>query len=228
MWYNVENANFIKENIMDNDKKNLFKILKNFSKKIKIALSIAISLLLVAIICLVTFAPSGDTTVSVRTSLKEVFENSELSTSEYTYNSIVAVPIDSTKPAEEDNLKCQVAYKGTAKYGFDFKKIEIVEKDNSLLIIIPKIEITDINVDENLDYIFTKNKYDKENTYAEVINACCKDLEDKANNNKTLYNTAIKSAIETVTAITKPFEKQLDDGKTLQILYIDDYKKEAK
>lgn len=213
---------------MEKEKKNFIEILKNFSKKTKMILTLAVSLLLIGVICLIIFAPSGNTTISVKTSLKEVFESSELSTSEYTYNSIVAVPVDATKPVEEDNLKCQVAYKGTAKYGFDFKKIDIVEKENTLMVIIPKIEIKDIKVDENLDYIFTKKKFDKENTYAELINACRKDLEDKTKNNKTLYNTAIESATETVAAIIKPFEKQLEEGKTFNIVYIDDYEKEAK
>ena len=213
---------------MEKEKRNAIAIFSNCNKKTKTLLMLAVSILLIGVICLIIFAPSGNTTISVRTSLKEVFENSELSTCEYTYNSIVAVPVDSSKPAEEDNLKCQVAYKGTAKYGFDFKQIDIEEKDNTLMIIIPKIEIKDIKVDENLDYIFTKKKYDKENTYAELINACRKDLENKTKNNKTLYDTAIESAIETVTAITKPFEKQLEDGKTFKIVYIDDYEKEAK
>ena len=200
---------------------------KNFGKNKKIALLAGIAFLIAVIVFIVIFAPSGKTTFSVKTSLKEVLESSELSTSEYTYNSIVKVPIDSSKPTEENNIKYQIAYKGTVKSGFDFKEIDIVEKEDSVIVIIPKITIQSVNVNTDLEYIFTKEKYDTEKTYAEAYNACCKDLEEKAKANKTLFSTAVDSAIETVTAITKPFEKQLEEGKTFQIVYIDNYTQEV-
>ena len=80
----------------------------------------------------------------------------------------------------------------------------------------------------DMDYIFIKNKYDNEKTYGELFNICYDDLEVKAKNNETLCETAIESSIETITAITKPFEKQLEDGKKFEVVYIDDYEKEAK
>ena len=209
------------------EKKSLTEVFKNFSKNTKIALWAGIGLLVAVIVCVAIFAPSGETTFSVKTSLKEVLESSELSTSEYTYNSIVKVPIDSSKPTEENNVKYQIAYKGTVKSGFDFKKIDIVEKEDSVIVIIPKITIQSVNVNTDLEYIFTKEKYDTEKTYAEAYNACCKDLEEKAKANKTLFSTAVDSAIETVTVITKPFEKQLEEGKTFQIVYIDNYTQEV-
>lgn len=202
-------------------------LIKNFGKNKMTALFAGIAFLIAVIVFIVIFAPAGKTTFSVKTSLKEVLESSELSTSEYTYNSIVKVPIDSSKPTEENNIKYQVAYKGTVKSGFDFKGIDIVEKEDSVIVIIPKIEIQSVNVNTDLEYIFTKEKYDTENTYAEAYNACCKDLEEKAKTNKTLFDTAIDSAVETVTAITKPFEKQLEEGKTFQIVYVDNYNQEA-
>lgn len=207
-------------------KKSLVETLKNCGKKTKIALVAALSVLIAVAVCVIIFAPSGKTTFSVKTSLKEVLESSELSTSEYTYNSIVKVKIDSKKPADEDNIKYHVAYKGTVKSGFDFKAIDIVETDKTITVIIPKIEIKNVNVNTDLEYIFTKQKYDTESTYGEAYNACCKDLENKAKNNKTLKQTAIDSAISTVTAITKPFEKQLENEKTIQVVYIDDYASE--
>ena len=210
------------------ENKTIFTFFKNCSKKVKISLMAVVALLLVGIICIIIFAPSGKTNISIETSLKEVFETSKLSTAEYTYNSIVAVPIDSSKPAEEENLKCQVAYKGTVKSGFDFKQINIVEKENALYVIVPKISIQSVDVKTDLEYIFIKKKYDTENTYAELLNICRDDLEYKAKNNKTFYETAVDSAVETVTAITKPFEKQLEDGMTIQVVYIDNYEKEVK
>ncbi len=212
---------------MVKEKKSLLEILGNCSKKVKATIYAALVIIVLVVICIVVFSPFGKTTISVETSLKEILESSDMSASKYTYNSIVKVPIDSTKPLEDDNIRYQVAYKGTVKSGFDFNKIDVVEKDDSIIVIIPKIEIQSVEVDTDLEYIFTKEKYDTENTYSEAFDICCKDLEDKAKVNKTLYNTAIKSSIETVTAITKPFEKQLEDGKTIQIVYIENYVPEA-
>ena len=208
---------------MEKENKNLLEVLKKSSKQTKIILLVAASLLLATIICIIIFLPSGKTTYSVNTSLKVFIESSELSTSEYTYNSIAKVKIDPKKSADEDNVKYQIAYKGTVKSGFNFEKIEILEESNSIIVIIPKIEIQSIAIDANLEYIFVKEKYDTETTYAEAYNVCYEDLESKAKNNETLYNTAIESAIETLTAITKPFEQQLDGEKTIKVVYTDNY-----
>jgi len=208
-------------------KNNAIDLFRKFGQK-KFLLIVVAILLLVVIGCIIILAPSGNTTYAVKTSLKEVFESSELSTSEYTYNSIAKVAIDDSKPAEEDNIKYQVAYKGTVKSGFDFKDIDVFEKENSIFIIIPKIEIKSVEVDTDLEYIFIKQKYDTEHTYVEAYNACCNDLEIKAKKNKSLDSVAIESAIETITAITKPFEKQLKKGKSIQIKYIEEYSSEVK
>lgn len=213
---------------MEREKKNSTDIFKKCSKKTKIILIALASIFLVAIIYIIIFSPSGKTSYSVKSSLREVLETSELSTAEYTYNSIAKVKIDAEKPEDEDNIKYLVAYKGTVKSGVDFKKIDIVEKENSVIVVVPKIEILSVSVDTDLDYIFSKKKYDTEKTYAEAYNACCEDLEIKAKNNKTLYNTAIESAVETVTAITKPFKQKLDGDTTIQVVYIDNYDSEGK
>lgn len=213
---------------MEQEKKTLFEKFKECSKKAKGVILGIFAVVIIAIVCIFVFAPSGETTFSVKTSLKEVLESTEMSTAEYTYNSIVQVPIDNEKPLEEDNIKYQIAYKGKVKSGFDFSKINMVEKNGSIIIIIPKIEVKSVDINEDLEYIFTKDKYNDENGYAEAYNACIKDLEKKAKENKTLHNTAIESATDIITAITKPFEKQLEDGKTIQVVYIDDYSQGVK
>lgn len=210
------------------EKKSFIDFIKNCNKKTKIVFSAIALFFVVGVIVVVIFAPSGETKVDVETSLKDIFESSELSTSEYTYNSIAKVKIDDSKPAEDDNVKYQIAYNGTVKSGFDFKEIEIVEKDKEIIVVIPKIEIQSVNVDDDLDYIFTKKKYDTEKTYAEAYNACVKDLEAKAKSNKTLYNTAVDSAVDTLEALTKPFEKQSENEKSIKIVYIDSYNSEGK
>ena len=65
--------------------------------------------------------------------------------------------------------------------------------------------------------------HDTENTFAEAKEACHKDLKEKANVNQTLLDTAIESAVDTVTALTKPFERYLGEEKTFEIVYAGNY-----
>ena len=76
-----------------------------------------------------------------------------------------------------------------------------------------------ITVDPDLDYIFIKKKYDTETTFAEATEACKEDLLEKAEENETLLNTARESAIDTLMALIKPFEKQLAEGESFEIVF---------
>ncbi len=208
---------------MEKEKKSFGEIFKNCSKVVKTTIVVALVCVVAAVACIIIFAPEGKVEFSFKTALKEMEDISLLSTSECTYNSIAAMPIDPEKEIGEDNTKYHVSYKGTVKYGFDFKKLEVIEKEDSIIVVIPKIEIHSVDVDTNMEYIFVKEKYDKETTYAEAYNLCCDDLEKKARENNTLYTTAIESAVETVTALTKPFEKHLEEGESLKIVYVDNF-----
>ena len=208
---------------MEKEKKNLIQMIKDGGKTTKYLLLGLMSVILIAIACLIIFLPSGKISYSIETSLKEIMENSELSTAEYTYNSITKVKIDESKKEDDENIKYYVSYKGKVKSGFDFNEIKVYEKNKKISIVIPEIKIQSVEVNEDLEYIFTRKKYNTENTYAEAYNVCCNDLENKAKSNKTLRETAVQSAIETVTALTKPFENQLEDGRIIEVKYIDDY-----
>lgn len=186
-----------------------------------------VTIAVVLTICTVIFAPSGKTEISVETALKEVIEISEFTTADYTYNSIVTVKGTEGKKAKEV-VKYYAKYKGTVKSGFDIQDVEIISTKKGITVVVPKIKIQDVNVDTKMSFIFTNKKYDTENTYQEAYTACQKDLKKKANNNKSLFKTAKESAVETLTALSKPFEKRLEKGQTIEVVYIDDYKKEAK
>ncbi len=192
-------------------------------KTAKTAIYCAVGLAVVLLILAVIFSPSGETTAQVKTALKEVLESSELSTSQYSYHSIAKVLIDPKNPSDENNVKYQVAYRGTVKCGFDFQQLQTVEKDGSLVVVIPKIQILSVSVDPDMEYIFSDAKYDTESTYADAFFACNEDLAQKAKTNRTLFATAIESAVETVSALTKPFESRLEEGKTIKIVYTDDF-----
>lgn len=204
-------------------KKSLLAILLSWGKVGKIILAIIALLVVIAVLCIVIFAPSGKTTYSAVSSLKEVFEISEFSTAEYTYNSIVRVKIDPEKPEDEKNIKYYVQYNGTVWAGFDFKKVEVIEKDNTITVVVPRVEIQRVTVDPVLEYIFTKEKYNTETTYVEATAACNEHLKEAAAKNVTFNKMVIEGAVDTVKALTKPFESALEEGQTLQVVYADDY-----
>ena len=206
------------------DKKKSF----SFPKKTKLILSlVASAVVLITVTCIVIFAPSGKTSFSIETSLKEVFDISEFSTVEYTYNSIAKIKIDPKGSDDEKNIKFYVSYKGVVKAGFDFKDIKIEETETKTYIIIPEIELQCADP-SGFDFIFTKEKYNnEETTMKEALKGCKEDLVNKAKNNKSLKALAVESAIETVTALTKPFEKHLEEGKSFEIVYVDNYKPEV-
>ena len=195
------------------EKQKLLETIKNMGKATRYAIIVVIAVLLIAILLLVVFSPKGGTTFSAESSLREVLEIADLSTAEYTYNSIVEVKND------KGETKYHVAYKGTVKVGANFENIQFVETKDEITIIIPSVEIQDVSVDTDFDYIFTKDKYNTETIYAEAYNKCIEDLTKKAETNQTLLTTARESAVDTIKALLRPFESQLVEGQKFNVVF---------
>lgn len=198
------------------DKEKILEVFRNMGRTTKYIIIAGAAVLLIAILMVMLFSPKGGTTFSAESSLREVLEIADLSTAEYTYNSIEEVK------NEKGETKYHVAYKGTVKAGVNFEKIQIIESDKKITVIIPSIEIQDVSVDTNLDYIFTKNKYNTETIYAEAYSKCIEDLNEKAKTNPTLLATAKESAVDTIKALLRPFESQLADGQEFEIVFADE------
>ena len=198
------------------EKQKLLETFKNMGKTTKYIIIAGLVVFLIAILALVVFSPKGGTTFSAESSLKEVLEIADFSTAEYTYNSIKEVKND------KNETKYHVAYKGTVKVGVNFEKIQIVETKDTITIIIPGVEIQDVSIDTNLDYIFTKDKYNTETIYAEAYNKCVEDLNEKAKTNQALLSTARESAADTIKALLRPFESQLADGQKFEVVFADE------
>lgn len=188
----------------------------------------AIAVVVLLVILLAIFSPKGGTAYNVKTSLSEIVQTADMFTAEYTYNSVVGVKIDPNADNTENNIKYYVSYKGSVKSGFDFKKIEVRENGDNIIIHLPEVTIREINVDRDLEFIFTKNKYDTEETWMEAYEACETDLKQKSLENVTLRETAINNAKETLKALLKPIEKQLKDGETMEIVYLNENEQEEK
>lgn len=93
----------------------------------------------------------GTVTTISKASLEKVFEISELSTVDYSYNAVA-------RAYEEDGAtpKYYVAYEGTVTAGIDFSKIVIdIDEDTKIITItLPESEIQNTTVDfGSMDYI---------------------------------------------------------------------------
>ena len=185
---------------------------KKSSQTAKWVLIGGIVAIVIVVLLFVIFSGSGKTTISVETSLKEVIEVSQLNTAAYTYNSIVEVK-------DGDKTKYYVAYEGTVRTGVNFADVEIRRNGEAIQIVIPDVEISDAVEVDNMEYIFVKKKYDTETTFAEASKACKEDLRQKASANVTLRETARKSAEDTLMALVKPFEAQLNEGEFFEIVF---------
>lgn len=194
------------------EKKKMLDIVKKAKKTTKLFILVLVLVLFVTVIIIVT-SGSGEVTVDVESSLKEVFEISDLSTSEYTYNSIAEV-----KDEDNDKIKYYVAYKGTVKAGFDFEEIIITTEGKKTIITIPEIKIIDTKVEDDLDFIFIKENYDTSHVYAEASDACKTHIKQESLTNEELLETAKENAIETLKALTLPIEEQLEEGYSIEIV----------
>lgn len=191
-----------------------------------------IIVLLAAIILIIVFMNSGhegliskaknaiigeEGTVSTisKASLDKVFEISELSTADYTYNAIATA-------YENDGrtVKYYVAYQGRVKAGIDFSKIniDIKEEEKIISIILPEIEFQEKTVDPGtLKYIFADKKNETENVYQEAFALCKKDLDERTNLEEDLLVLAQENAKAVVEALVMPWVQQVNDEYILEI-----------
>lgn len=149
-------------------------------------------------------------------SLQKILDVSDLSTFETTYNGVAKV----YREDEPGRVKYCVAYNAKVKAGIDFEKltIEIDEEKKEIQIQLPKVEITDLNVDVgSLDYIFYDKKADNQTVLAEAYEKCVEDVEKETKNETAIKELAQQNAKNIVEALTRPFVEEFDDEYTLEI-----------
>lgn len=213
----------------NNEPKKVKKIrLKNRSI-LKIALCIAIAIVLI-VLCrdistgrfglldMISKFINGEegriTTVSSAT-IEKVFEINELSTAEYVYNSIA-------RAYEEDGttIKYYVAYEGTIKAGIDFSQIEVKVNDEEKLITlsVPEVEIQEATVNPGtLEFIFVDKKSETETIHQEAFDLCQKDLKEKADNETDILTLARANAETMVRALIEPWVMQVDSSYKIEV-----------
>lgn len=151
---------------------------------------------------------SQPTVITVPT-LEKIINVSELSTFTAVYNGI-AVVNNEKKP---EKVEYYVSYEARVNAGIDFEKIDIaVDNETKKIVIrIPEVYITDINVDiTTLDFIFINDKANASTVTAQAFKACEDDVRAESEQQSAIYELAKQNAINILTALTKPIVEQLD------------------
>lgn len=196
---------------------------KGFIKNMRNCIRLLIVVIILAIIVVIIFYmktavfrdKDGQVTTISESSLERIIEIGELSTVDYTFNAIARVYDE-----EGSTIKYYVAYEGTVTAGIDFEKISIKvdEEQKKVRIIIPDVEIHNINVDMGtMEYIFTKNKYETETISQEAYKICKQDLQSRVKEERDLYGMAKENAIASVRALFLPWIEQMDKGYTVEV-----------
>lgn len=160
---------------------------------------------------------SNDSRVTTVTesSLEKVLEISDLSTLDYTYNSIVDV-LDE----DGETVKYHVAYEGVVTAGIDFESVDVSvdEETKMITITVPEAVVQNVDVDMGtLEYIFEEKKYETETVSQEAYKACRADLEKKAMEEGHLLATAKENAVDAVNALMTPWIEQLDEAYQVEV-----------
>ena len=152
--------------------------------------------------------------------LKVIVNVNELSTFSAIYNGIAKVE----NPSDHSKIDYYVSYKATVKAGIDTSLIDVKVNDETKLIqvILPKIEIKEINVDmASLDFIFINEKANTSTVSADAYRKCREDVEKEANSEQKIYQMAGLNAKNVIEALMKPFMEQMGDSYMLEVILED-------
>lgn len=158
----------------------------------------------------------GEVTTVTESSIREVFEISELQTASFIYNSIVQVNTDDDK-----KVKYYVSYKGTVVAGIDFNAIgiDVNDEEKKITITLPDVTIQDTLVDStSLEYIFGDKKYNNETVVAESYTKCQEDLKQKAENESEIKRLAKDNAKNIVEGLMTPWSNHMNGDYTVEII----------
>ena len=191
-----------------------------FKEAVKNKIIITVFIVAIIGICgilLITSNNKPEAVTVVKSSLTGFADISKLSVLELPFNTYTTVyEKDKNGKDDMDKPKYHVAYNGTVRLGIDFNDIKITEDAEKKIIYveIPDVKIQNVSVDEDLNFIFAKDKYETENVVAKSIPICQEDLTKKVNgeNGENMKLIAKENAIASIKAITEPLIKHLPEG----------------
>lgn len=151
---------------------------------------------------------SKEEILSVST-LEKMIKVSELSTFEAVYNGIAKV-MNEEKPERVDYY---VSYEAKVYAGFDINEVKIIKEDDTkkFIVTIPKLEITNIEVDiASLDYIFQNKRANTSTVSEQAYKACIADVTEESEKEAAIYDFAEQNAKNIMKALVSPFIEQID------------------
>lgn len=194
--------------------------LKKKTKR-KILLSIfTVLLLLIFILSMIVYhnrpQNNKESNVITKSTIEKIINTSDVSTFETMYNGVVRV----YNEKNTDKIDYYISYESKVQSGFDIKKVkvEMDEEKKSVIVTLPKIELTDVTVDiSSLDYIFMNEKAENDEAYAGAYKKCVEDAKEKVKSQNQVADLAKENAVNFIKAVTEPFVKQLGDDYKLVI-----------
>lgn len=192
--------------------------MKKVFKKLILALFICLILIVVVKIVIPEINKEQGDKKEVLTvvTLEKIINISELSTFTAIYNGIAEV----TNKEKADQVDYYVSYEARIKAGIEFDKITIkVDNDEQTVnIIMPPVQITEINVDiSSLDYIFYNDKANTASVSQEAFKACEADVENESRQQDAIFELATQNAKNILNALTRPIIEQMYPDYTLII-----------
>lgn len=151
-----------------------------------------------------------------KSTLEKIINVSDLSTFEAVYNGIAKV----MNEENSEKVDYYVSYEAKVKAGIDFEKVDIeVDSENKVILVkLPEIKITDINVDiTSLDYIFENAEANTSTVSEKAYKKCIEDVKNESDSENAIYDLAEQNAKNVVEALISPFIEQLDDEYQLEI-----------
>lgn len=141
--------------------------------------------------------------------LEKIINVKELSTFTAVYNGIASVG-DTENDEQPDYY---VSYEARVKAGIVMDDVQIAVDNNNKVITVtlPKVEITEINVDiSSLDFIFYNLKANTSSVTQEAYKACEDDAKEEVETQEAILTLAKQNAVNIIKALTSPIVEQLD------------------
>ena len=160
--------------------------------------------------------------IDLKSTLEKIISVSDLSTFEAIYNGVAIV----NNGEEPNEIDYYVSYEAKVKAGIDFEKVNVEVNETeteegsekTIVVTLPKVKITDVNVDiASLDYIFLNKKANTETVSAQAYKKCIEDVTRESESTTAIYELAKENAKNIVEALINPFVKQPDSSYKLVI-----------
>lgn len=150
--------------------------------------------------------------------LEKIVNDSKLSTFTSIYNGTVAVENED----DPEKIDYYVSYEAKVNAGIDFDQIKFDLDDTTkrILVTLPQVYITKINVDiTSMDYIFNNNKLNTSSISEKAYKLCEMDAQTEAENNDIIFEMARQNAENVIRGLIEPFAKQLDSNYVLELVW---------